>query len=36
MINFANPQQLIASVVGALCASMIFISAAVGPASQLI
>jgi len=36
IFNFANAQQLVASVVGALCASAIFVSAAVGPVSQFI
>jgi hypothetical protein len=36
MINFATSQQLIASILGALCASLISISAAVGPATHLI
>ena len=36
MLNFANPQQFVASILGALCASLISISAAVGPVTQLI
>jgi hypothetical protein len=36
MINFANPQQFIVSILGALCASWVSISAAIGPVSQLI
>jgi hypothetical protein len=36
MINFATSQQLVASILGALCASLISISAAVGPATHLI
>ena len=34
--NFASAQQLVASIVGALCASTLFISAAVGSVSQFI
>ena len=34
--NFANLQQIAVSIVGALVASSLFISAAVGPAGQLI
>lgn len=34
--NFSNRQQLLASLVGALFASTLFISAAVGPVSQFI
>ncbi len=34
--NFASAQQLLASVVGAVVASTLFISAAVGPVSQFI
>jgi hypothetical protein len=34
--NLANAQQLIASIVGAVLASTIFVSAAVGPVSQFI
>lgn len=34
--NFATAPQLVASIVGALCASTIFISAAVGPVAQFI
>ena len=36
MLNFANPQQFVASILGALCASLISISAAIGPVTQLI
>lgn len=35
-LNFLNPQQLAVSIVGALVASTLFISAAVGPAGQFI
>ena len=34
--NFANIQQLAVSIVGALVASTIFVSAAVGPVGQFI
>jgi hypothetical protein len=34
--NFVNMQQLAVSIVGALVASTLFVSAAVGPASHLI
>jgi hypothetical protein len=34
--NFANVQQIALSAVGALLAASLFISAAVGPAGQLI
>ena len=34
--NIANAQQLLASIVGAVLASAIFVSAAVGPVSQFI
>lgn len=34
--NLSNAQQLIASIVGAVLASTIFVSAAVGPVSQFI
>jgi hypothetical protein len=34
--NIANAQQLLASIVGAVLASTIFVSAAVGPVSQFI
>lgn len=34
--NLANAQQLLASLVGAVIASTLFISAAVGPVSQFI
>ena len=34
--NLANAQQLIASILGAVLASTIFVSAAVGPVSQFI
>jgi len=34
--NFANAQQLAVSVLGALLAASLFVSAAVGPAGQLI
>jgi hypothetical protein len=34
--NLANLQQLAVSIVGALVASTLFISAAVGPGAQLI
>ena len=34
--NLANAQQLLASIVGAVLASTIFVSAAVGPVSQFI
>ncbi|CAA9545864.1 MAG: hypothetical protein AVDCRST_MAG23-2549 [uncultured Sphingosinicella sp.] len=34
--NLSNAQQLLASVVGAVIASTMFISAAVGPVSQFI
>jgi hypothetical protein len=34
--NLANAQQLLASIVGAVIASTIFVSAAVGPVSQFI
>jgi len=34
--NFSNAQQLLASLAGAVFASALFISAAVGPVSQFI
>ena len=34
--NFANIQQLAVSIIGALVASTIFVSAAVGPVGQFI
>ena len=34
--NFSNSQQLIASLVGAVFASTLFISAAIGPVTQFI
>jgi hypothetical protein len=34
--NFASTQQVLASLVGAVVASTLFISAAVGPVTQLI
>ena len=34
--NLSNAQQLLASVVGAVIASTMFLSAAVGPVSQFI
>jgi hypothetical protein len=34
--NFANVQQIALSAVGALLAASLFISAAVGPAGQII
>jgi hypothetical protein len=34
--NLANAQQLLASIIGAVLASTIFVSAAVGPVSQFI
>lgn len=34
--NFANAQQFAVSIVGALIAASLFVSAAVGPAGQLI
>jgi ABC-type multidrug transport system permease subunit len=34
--NFANLQQIAVSIVGALVASSLFISAAVGPVGQLV
>jgi hypothetical protein len=34
--NLANAQQLLASIVGAVIASTVFVSAAVGPVSQFI
>ncbi len=34
--NFANLQQLAVSIVGALVASTLFISAAIGPVGQFI
>ena len=34
--NFASAQQLLASVLGAAVASTLFLSAAIGPVSQLI
>ena len=34
--NFANAPQLLASILGALCASAIFVSAAIGPVGQFI
>ena len=34
--NLANAQQLLASIVGAVLASTIFVSAAIGPVSQFI
>lgn len=34
--NLANAQQLIASIVGAVVASTLFVSAAIGPVSQFI
>jgi len=34
--NYANLQQLAVSIVGALVASTLFVSAAVGPVGQLI
>lgn len=34
--NLANAQQLLVSIVGAVLASTIFVSAAVGPVSQFI
>jgi hypothetical protein len=35
-INFASAQQLLASVIGAVVVSTLFISAAVGPVSQFV
>ena len=35
-ITFASAQQLLASVIGAVVVSTLFISAAVGPVSQFI
>lgn len=34
--NFASAQQVLASVVGAVAASTLFLSAAIGPVSQLV
>lgn len=36
LFNFASASQLVASIVGAVVASAIFVSAAVGPAAQFI
>lgn len=36
MFNFANVQQLAASVLGALVVSSMFVSAAIGPVAQLV
>lgn len=35
-LNFVNLQQLAVSIVGALIASTLFVSAAIGPVSQLV
>jgi hypothetical protein len=34
--NFANAQQFAVSILGALVAATLFVSAAVGPAGQLV
>lgn len=34
--NFSNSQQLLASLVGAVFAATLFVSAAIGPVSQFI
>ncbi len=36
LFSFGTASQLVASILGALCASSIFITAAVGPAAQFI
>lgn len=35
-VNFASAQQVLASVIGAVVASTLFLSAAIGPVSQLV